>query len=642
MGAQDIATTDNGDGGRRAMQRVLRDLDALEQMLERGMFETHPRRLGAEQELILVDRAYRPAPVADELLERVHDPRVVVEIARFNLEFNCDPVEIGPGCLDALAAQVVGLYNKVADVGAMIGVRPLMTGICPTVELGQLTRENISPRDRYYALDEVVKRLRGTDYELRIDGADELILRHPSVMLEAVNTSFQVHYQTTPDAFASDYNTALAVAAPLLAACVNSPILFGKRLWRETRIATFQQVVDTRGESAGKRDTLGRVRFGERWVDSSVLEIFRADVARFRQLLASDDDTDGDPLAVLADGGVPRLKALQAFNSCVYRWMRPCYGVTDGKPHLRIENRVLPAGPTIEDEIANTAFWVGLMVAGAEAWPDIPGRLDFQDARSNFLTAAREGLSSHMTWLDGAEHSTRELLLKEFVPVARRGLAAAGVSEGEAERTMGVIEARVASRRTGAHWVIDSVARMRGRGTRAQRLDSLARAMVEHQRSGAPVHEWPLAEMDNEGVLRTFATVSQCMTTDLFTVAEDECIDLVASIMDWEQLRHIPVETERHELVGLVSYRTLLRTLTRRRGEGPDDPIPVSEIMVREPVTVTPDTPTLDAIALMCERRVACLPVVEDGRLVGMLSERDYTHIARKLLERALREDADL
>jgi len=166
--------------------------------------------------------------------------------------------------------------------------------------------------------------------------------------------------------------------------------------------------------------------------------------------------------------------------------------------------------------------------------------------------------------------------------------------------------------------------------------------MLDQQASGKPVHEWALAEFDEEGgVTRSFATVSQCMTTDLYTVGEDECIDLVASIMDWERLRHVPVETDKHELIGLVSYRALLRTLARRKPG--DDPasVSVSEIMVRNPVTVSPDTPTLDAIALMSEHRVACLPVVEDGRLVGILSERDYTHIARQLLERALRRGTE-
>lgn len=642
MGVQDIHTSAGGDADRRAMRRVLSDLDALERMLGEDRFETDRRRIGAEQELVLVDRGFRPAPVALEVLEAIDDARVVPEIARFNIEFNCDPVEVGPGCLSSLEAQIHHLYARVAEGAAAHGAQPLITGICPTLELAHLGKGNIFPRPRYHALDSMVRKLRGADYELHIEGPDELTVTHPSVMLEAVNTSFQVHYQTTPSEFAAAYNTALAVAAPVMAVSVNAPILFGKRLWRETRIAIFQQVVDTRGEGAGARELLGRVRFGERWVRDSILEIFRADVARFRQVVAAEPDRVEDANEVLDAGGVPRLSALQAFNSCIYRWMRPCYGVTDGKPHLRIENRILPAGPTIEDETANAAFWIGLMAEGPHAWPDIHERMEFQDVRSNFYTAAREGLACHLVWLNGAEQPARELVLQMFLPAARRGLARLKVDEGDSDRLLGIIESRVESRQTGANWILSSVAKMRGRGTRSQRLTALTRAITDRQASGVPVHRWtPMELSEDDAAHHAFATVSQCMSTDLFTVTEDECIDLVASIMDWERLRHIPVEDAHRRLVGLVSYRILLRALLKRRPGEHEAPISVAEIMIRDPVTVSPDTPTLDAINLMCEHRVACLPVVEDGRLVGIVSERDYTQIARRLLQRALREDAD-
>jgi len=641
MGIQDINASAGGQDQRRAMQRILRDLDAMEQMIADGLFETDRRRIGAEQELVLVDRACHPAPVSTEVLEAIGDPRVVPEIARFNVEFNCDPIDLGGSCFTTLEAQLAGVFDLVREAASPLGARPIMTGICPTLDLAHLSTANIAPHERYFALDEMLRRLRGSDYELHVEGADELIVRHPSVMLESVNTSFQVHFQTTPDEFADAYNTALAVAAPVLAASVNSPILFGKRLWRETRIAIFQQVVDTRKEGAGHRDMLGRVRFGEKWVRESALEIFRADVARFRQIILAGDSAVEDPLAALKQGRAPKLKALQAFNSSVYRWMRPCYGITSEKPHLRIENRVLPAGPTIEDEVANAAFWIGLMVEGPFAWPDLTERLDVRDARSNFLRAAQEGLACHMAWLEGVELPIRELLMEEFMPVAKRGLERVRVDSTDIERSMSVIEQRVHSRRTGAHWMLDSVSKMRGKGTRTQRLVSLTSAMIQHQRSGSPIHEWPPAELDEDGGLHAFAKVAQCMTTDLFTVEEDECIDLVASIMDWERFRHIPVENKDHELVGLVSYRILLRVLAKRRPEETESPISVAEIMIRDPVTVSPDTPTLEAIHIMCEHRVSCLPVIEGGRLVGIVSERDYTQIARQLLERALREEAE-
>ncbi|MEL7473898.1 MAG: CBS domain-containing protein, partial [Planctomycetota bacterium] len=233
------------------------------------------------------------------------------------------------------------------------------------------------------------------------------------------------------------------------------------------------------------------------------------------------------------------------------------------------------------------------------------------------------------------------LILREFLPAAHTGLARAGVLEADATRFLGVIERRVTTRHTGANWVLRSVAKMRGVATQGARLASLTRAMLEHQAGERPVHEWAEAPTPEGAPPHAFARVSQCMTTELFTVGEDDCIDLAASIMDWERVRHIPVEDNKHRLVGLISYRKLLRVLSRGDAHRDTAAIPVSEIMERKPVTITPDTPTLDAIRIMSEHRVSCLPVVEDERLVGIISERDYASIAGALLERALGGDRD-
>jgi len=642
MGTQRVRTADGGEADREAMRRVLRDLDAMEQMLQEGWFETAPRRIGVEQELVLVDDAMQPAPIAEALIERIVDARVVPEIAKFNVEFNGDPLELGGSCLSSLERQLYELYAVVDDACREMGARALLTGICPTVDLNHLSTNNIMPSPRYRGLDDALRKLRGEDYELHIDGADELTVSHPSVMLESVNTSFQVHYQTAPDEFAAVFNIAMATAAPVLAAATNAPLLFGKRLWHETRIATFQQALDTRREGAGHRDLLGRVRFGEAWVESSVLEIVRSDVARFRQLVYAALEDTPDPMEEIRAGRVPKLVAWQSFNSTVYRWMRPCFGVGGGKPHLRIENRLFPSGPTIADEVANAAFWIGLLAQGPHDWPEVSKRLDFSTARGNFLRAARDGLAVRMGWLDGAEHAMDQLILDEFLPVARRGLERVGVDAADAERALLIIEKRVSNGQTGARWTLDAFGRIDRAGRRQRGLAGLTKTMLENQDTLRPVHEWPVAEqqeaVDPAG---EFSIVSQCMTTDLFTVQEHECVDLVASIMDWEHVRHIPVEDAEHRLVGLISYRKLLRALVRGRRSDEDGAMPVSEIMVREPVTVSPDTPTLDAIKLMAEHRVACLPVVEEGRLVGVVSDRDYARLARRLLERAIQEGSE-
>lgn len=639
MGVHQIGQADSGPGHRAAMQRVLNDLRALEAMLERGMFETGITRLGAEQELAFVDRAWQPAMVGPEVLQALDEPRATCEIGRFNLEFNCTPREFTGSCLRDLHRELEELVGAATRAAAGLGARPILTGILPTLTPEHLSLEALTPKPRYLTLNERITALRNGRYDLRIRGTDTLNFTHDNIMVEALNTSIQLHYQVDPDRFADTFNVAQLVAAPVLAACANSPVLFGKRLWHENRIAIFEQIVDTAGDAPVERDVLKRVRFGEKWCETGVLELYKADVARFRSLFAAEHEED--PIALVERGVAPKLAALQAHNSTMYRWNRPCYGVTDGKPHLRIENRVLPAGPTILDEVAGAALWFGLMRRLSGTLGDLRDRMAFEHARTNFVNAARQGMDAQLRWLDDRSVSARALLLDELIPEAREGLAEAGIDEADARLYLDIMHDRVDSGRNGARWMLDSVANMRGQGTRAERLTTLAVATCTRQESGAPGHEWPIAELHEAGVWKLhYARVGQYMTTDLFTVGPDELIDLAASIMDWERVRHVPVEDEQHRLVGLISYRCLLKLIAdpKRRAQGE---ICVADIMNPNPLTVSPETPTLEAIELMKARGASCLPVVANGKLVGLVSEHDYMRIAGRLLEEQLRAGPD-
>ena len=636
MGTQEIQAKWSDEQQRAFMRRLLNDLRALERMINEGRFEEGVRTIGAEQEMVLVDRAWNPAPVAVEVLARIKDDRVTTELAKYNLEINLDPLPLTGNCLSTLEKNLKSGVGLVRDAAIRSGAQPLLTGILPTLDQSDLSFENITPRDRYYALNESITAFQGGSYELHIHGADDLTIDHDSVMLESLNTSYQIHYQTSPSEFAQLHNIAQLISAPVLAASVNSPILFGKRLWRETRIAIFQQTVDTRGKSPDERNLLYRVRFGEDWTNDSVLEIFRSDIARFRLLFI--DDSHEDPFETLDQGGVPALQSLQTHNSTIYRWNRACYGA--GKiPHLRIENRMLPAGPSIIDEVANSALWFGLMAAGPEVFGDVRGKMDFDEVRSNFAVSAREGLESHLEWLDNKSFPAAELLEHELIPAARHGLRSLDIDADDADRYLDIIQERVKSRQTGARWVLLSAAGMKGRCTKAERLATLTAGIAQGQRSGAPVHTWPLATLDR-GIdwRQNYIRIGQYMTTDLLTVRENDPLDLVASIMDWERIRHVPVEDDDRRLVGIVSYRKLMRLITGDLPNRDEDPIAVRTIMQADPVTVTPETHTLDAIELMKEKNVSALPVVKDGVLVGIVTERDYMRIAAQLLERSLRK----
>jgi len=625
---------------REFTNHLMRDVRAMELMLHEDMFEAGVRRIGAEQELFMVDERGEPSPVIEEVLERNTDERIVTELTKFNVEFNMDPLLYGDDCFSQMEQSTNDLVDEVRSLTRQVDSEIAMTGILPTAHLSDFAIDYMTPRPRYYALNDAISRLRGGAGQYQIRGIDELFVKHDSIMLEGCNTSFQTHFQVSPEEFPRFYNIAQVVAAPCLAAATNSPLLFGKRLWRETRIALFQQAVDTRSSNLYLREMSPRVHFGTSWVDESVMEIFKEDISRFRVLLTTE--LDEDPLQTLEEGGVPNLMALQLHNGTVYRWNRACYGITDGKPHLRIENRVLPSGPTVIDEIANAVFWYGLVGGIAQEYRDVSEHIDFYEARHNFNAAARNGLASQFKWLDGSNRPAHELILDSLLPLAEQGLQSSDIDASDIDRYLGIIQQRVETGQTGSQWQLDSLARMKEVGSRAERLGALTRAMVERQKEGSPVHEWSLATLE-EGYTPTGmkdTNVEDYMTTDLFTVHEEESIEFVARLMDWQKIRHVLVEDEKHRLVGLVSHRTLLRHMAERK-ERPEGGVPVGQIMVEEPISISPDRPTLDAIQLMREHEIGALPVVREDRLVGIITEQDFIHIAGNLLDETLGLDED-
>lgn len=628
-------TSEMGKGSARAFSKaLLKDLQALEKMLENGLIESGVRRFGCEQEMFLVNRAWRPAPVAMEVLERLDGEAFTTELARFNLEMNVEPMMLGGACLSALQKSIEELLDMAREAASEEGADVVLAGILPTLGKSDLTLDNISPMPRYYALNESLTRMRGRAYRLQIQGRDELQIEHDSVMLEACNCGCQVHLQVDSTEFAPMYNAAQAMTGPVLAAAVNSPVLFGKRLWAETRIAVFRQSIDTRSTSVHLREFSTRVRFGDRWVKESVAELFQEDIAQFRVLLAQE--TVEDPFEQLAAGDIPRLQALQLHNGTVYRWNRPCYGISEGKPHLRIECRVLPSGPTVLDEVANAAFWIGLVLGAKHEYGDITERLSFDDAKYNFLTASRQGLDAGFRWVDGQSVTAPELILETLLPLARAGLEAY-VDRSEIDKYLGVIHDRVQSRGTGSDWMMRSLSEMEDRGSRSERMTALTAAIANRQSERKPCHEWELAMLEEAGGwTRKYVKVEDYMTTQLFTVQEDELLEMVAFLMERNQIRHVPVEDEQNRLVGLVSYRSILRMASDMGNEGDKGTTPVKTIMERDPVCVTPETSTLEAIDMMRKNAVSCLPVLKGEKLVGLVTEADFMPIAYELLEKQL------
>lgn len=493
---------------------------------------------------------------------------------------------------------------------------------------------NLTPKVRYKALMEAINsQLIGSTYELRLNGIDELLLQHDSPLLEACNTSFQVHLQVAPKDFVKMYNIAQTLTGPVIAIAANSPIVFGRRLWHESRIAMFQQSVDTRTTHDHMRERSPRVNFGNNWLKDSILDIYREDIARFRVLLSGD--VEEDAIDLVHKGKVPKLRALQVHNSTVYRWNRPCYGISEnGKPHLRIENRVIPSGPTVMDEVANAALWIGAMMAMGDRFDDITQHISFEDVRDNFSKAARFGIDSKFTWFKDKKINARDLVLKELLPMAKEGLLKNKVDKNDIDKYLGLIEERAKSHMNGARWQLRAYTKLIKETNRDEALCALTAAIVKNQVAGIPVHKWKLPELN---ILKEYKPsqiyVEEFMETDLITVQKDDIIELVAEMMDWRKIRYTPVEDTKGQLVGLVSSRLILRHLIR-------DPKlkgkmkMVKDIMIKNPLTISPDATIIEAMTKMRENKIGSLPVVKNGELIGIITEVDFLKISRRLIER--------
>lgn len=596
------------------LSHLLKDVEALDLLLKRDLFEKAPIRIGAEQELAVMAKDFSPSANSQAILDICTDEHVTSEIAQFNLEINLDPFPLRDHCFRKSETQLNDLLGNVKKLADQVEQQILLTGILPTINRNHLDISYMMPYDRYHFLSNIMKEQRGSNFEINIQGSEELITNLDSVLFEACNTSFQMHLQLTAEEFVQKYNWAQQIAGPVLAGMVNSPMLLGRVLWQETRIALFRQSLDSRTAFNHLRDKKARVFFGSDWLYKSVSNLFKENIARF-PLLVTKDITE-DSLEAMERGEAPALRALRIHNGTVYNWNRPCYGRANNIPHLRIENRYVPAGPTTKDEIANYAFWIGLMNGMPEDKEDFFQQEPFDYAKENFYRAAMTGLQSVFNWF-GKAMNARDLILDELLPMAKAGLQKAKVAEEDIQEYLGVFEKRIQKGITGAQWQLNNFRALRQSYGSDAALKILTKGMYELQQGTDPLHEWPdLLPQKYHRIPEARHQVSQIMNTDLFTVKEEESIALVQSLMDWHSIRHLPVENDQGNLVGLVTIRELKES----------DDLPAScigDIMIQELITVPRDCPIKQGVSLMKHHDISCLPIVRDGKLTGMITDTD-------------------
>jgi hypothetical protein len=460
----------------RFQARLRQETTQLADWFHEGRFAPASSVGGFEIEAWLVDHRGQPAPLNQVFLERLADPLVVPELSVFNIELNTPPLPLHGAALRRMHANLESLWQRCQRVATELDTTVALIGILPTLHVQDLNLAHMSCRERYRAINEqILSRRHGQPMELAIRGVETLYLTHPDVMLEAATTSFQTHLQVAVRDAAAFFNAALVLSAPMVAVAANSPLLFGKTLWQETRIPLFEQGVALAGGERSDDPSYRRVSFGNGYVRHSLLELFVENLTHYPPLLPVD----------LSAEPADRLPHLRLHNGTIWRWNRPLLGFeADGTPHLRIEHRVMPAGPSIPDTIANAALYYGLVHGLARAMHPIGAALEFTQCRANFYAAARDGLQAEVVWLNGHRLPLRQLLLEELLPLARCGLLALEIDATDVKEYLDIVTARVGSGRTGADWQQRFLAR------HGPDLTALTLAYLDRQRSGRAVHEW--------------------------------------------------------------------------------------------------------------------------------------------------------
>jgi gamma-glutamyl:cysteine ligase YbdK (ATP-grasp superfamily) len=490
MGRDIKAIKITGEDRRTYRAKLARSLDVFARMLKERLFETDPALVGQEIELNLVDDQGAPSMHNADVLAVIADPTWATEVGQFNLEINVPPRELAGDSIAELEDEIRGSLNAGDEKARSIGSRLVMIGILPTLAKSDVGESTMSANDRYRVLNEQIFAARGEDMRIEIEGAEQILTHADSITPEAACTSVQLHVQVSPDAFASYWNAAQSIAGVQVALAANSPFLFGKQLWHETRITLFEQATDTRPDELKRQGVRPRVWFGERWI-TSVFDLFEENIQYFPALLPICEDED--PVAALEQGTCPQLAEMSLHNGTIYRWNRPVYGVVDGKPHLRVENRVLPAGPSVVDVMANAAFYYGLVRVLAESERPVWTQMSFTTAAENLHEAARNGMAAQLYWPGLGDASVAELVLRRLLPMARDGLTRWGVGSAHADRLLGIIEQRCLTGQTGAAWQIRSVAALTERRglDRAEALRQMTQCYIEHMHTNEPVHTWP-------------------------------------------------------------------------------------------------------------------------------------------------------
>ncbi len=615
MSGKSINSTVNIKARKAFTYYLLKDIETLDHMLKNNLFPDDEIRVGAEQELAIVDDKMKPTCKALQILDKIDSKLFTTELSQFNLEINLEPLVLKSGVFKELHKTLKSHLTYLKQKSEAFNVHFPLVGILPTIERADFDFDNITPYQRYIVLNDILKKTKDKSFEVRISGVDELKMNLDSILAESGNTSFQIHLQLKPGEFKEKYNWAQMISGPVLAACTNSSLLLGRELWSETRIALFQQTVDSRNSVYLLREQRPRVTFGHDWVHDCVSEIFKADISHYPLLITADVDEDSSE--ALSQGKPPKMKALAMHNGNLYKWNRLCYGISNGKPHMRIENRYIPTGPSFIDEVANIAFWIGLMNGMPVEYKDLPSLMNFKATRQNFYKAAKHGLNTQFDWF-GKQVSAKSLILKELIPLAEKGLRDFDISDEEIKIYIDIVKLRVQKNKTGSEWMSKNYNKLKKHFTKRRTAYFLTQQMLSNQEKDLPIYQWRNININKKPCEMSDFTVSDVMTTDLVVVHENDPILILKHLMNWNNLNQILVENNEHQLTGIVALQDLEKIVSSKQSRS------VKTIMQTDVKTINPDVELTKAKEMMEKYKLSALPVISDSKLVGIVNTDHY------------------
>ena len=429
-------------------------------------------RIGYELEVCILDSDNLPNPINKEILDDIHSPLFTNELAKYDLEINGNVFELNGDAPLKLDEDMLSLWDEGQASAKKFNAELGLFGVLPSLKLKHFNKTLFqSDMHRYTLVSQRMRELRHEPVKILFQGEDEVSLEKDDVMLEALGTSLQIHLQIPFDESVAYYHAALLASVVLLGFSANSPLVLGKRAWHESRIAIFEQSVDTRNKERREHGDEKRVHFAHGYINSW-MDLFEQNNA-FKIIFADVKELP-----------VSELHHFSLHNGTIWRWIRPILDRDkDGKHTLRLELRALPSGPTLIDTQVNIWFFIGLIEGFVKSKIDLQ-KIPFETLKDDFYSVAKTGLNTKFHEpKDTKKVSLKEWILNDGLSLTKIGLDSFGIAD--ADEYLNIIKERTSNGQNGASWQLEHFKKFNN-------IPKLMEDYMKNSEQNIPVHKWSL------------------------------------------------------------------------------------------------------------------------------------------------------